>query len=164
AMRMTADGTFASDHWKTGDYIRERFPLAIPAAWHGDGIAIGLVTADPAGTKQPVTGAALVADPFTAVLGVLALDPGPPTEPARAGRGKLRRPPAVVRSRHAAAVRPCQRVYGPDPHRGGRVGSHLPAGDRARHRQQGPEQAGPGQGEDPDPVRAGHHLLVSDRH
>jgi hypothetical protein len=77
AMRPTADGAFASDHWKAGDYVRERFTLVIPADWQGDGIALGLVTADPSGAKLRATGAALAIDPFTALLGVLPLGSGP---------------------------------------------------------------------------------------
>jgi len=74
-LRATADGAFASDRWKAGDYIRERFSLAIPADWpmdrQADGVAIGLVTANPAGGKVKATGAALPGDPYTAVLGIL---------------------------------------------------------------------------------------------
>jgi choline-sulfatase len=80
-MRMTADGAFASDRWKAGDYIRERFALTIPRAWDGDGVAIGLVTADASGGKLAPTGASLENDRFTAVLGVLplgSLGPGRP--------------------------------------------------------------------------------------
>jgi hypothetical protein len=78
ALRATADGAFASNHWKAGDYIRERFTLVIPADWpQGDGVAIGLVTADPAGGKVRATGAALAIDPFVAVLGVLPLGATP---------------------------------------------------------------------------------------
>jgi hypothetical protein len=73
ALRVTADGAYGSDHWKAGDYIRERFTLVIPPDWQGDGIAVGLVTADPAGAKLKPTGAALTSDPFVAVLGVLPL-------------------------------------------------------------------------------------------
>jgi arylsulfatase A-like enzyme len=73
AMRPTADGSFATDRWKAGDYVRERFPLVIPSDWKGDGIAIGLVTAAIGGGKLKATGAALVADPNTAVLGILPL-------------------------------------------------------------------------------------------
>jgi choline-sulfatase len=76
--RTTADGVFASDHWKPGDYIRERFALIVPRSWHGRGVAIGLATTDPAGGKLKPTGEALDGDPFTAVLGVLPLGPAPP--------------------------------------------------------------------------------------
>jgi len=31
AMRPTADGFFPSDRWRTGEYIRDRFSLQIPA-------------------------------------------------------------------------------------------------------------------------------------
>jgi len=78
AMRPTADGSFATDRWKAGDYIRERFTLMIPADWQGDGVALGLVTAGMTGGKLKATGAALASDPFTAVLGVLPMgSPGP---------------------------------------------------------------------------------------
>ncbi|MBC7974227.1 MAG: sulfatase-like hydrolase/transferase, partial [Myxococcales bacterium] len=73
AMRPTADGSFATDRWKAGDYVRERFPLVIPPDWKGDGIAIGLVTAAIGGGKYKATGAALAADPNTAVLGILPM-------------------------------------------------------------------------------------------
>ena len=76
-MRITADGAFASNRWKAGDYLRERFTLVIPAEWQGDGVALGLVTADLMGGKVKATGAALASDPFTAVLGILPLGPRP---------------------------------------------------------------------------------------
>jgi hypothetical protein len=73
--RTTADGAFASDHWKPGDYIRERFPLTVPRGWHGSGVAIGLTTTDATGAQRKPSGATLDSDPFTAVLGVLPLGP-----------------------------------------------------------------------------------------
>jgi hypothetical protein len=73
AMRATADGAFASDHWKAGDYVRERFTVAISADWQGDGVAIGLSAAGMTSGKLKATGAALASDPFTAVLGVLPM-------------------------------------------------------------------------------------------
>lgn len=76
ALRATGDGAFASDHWKAGDYIRERFTVIVPHDWRGDGVAIGLVIADPSGARRKPTGAALDSDPFTAVLGTLPLDAG----------------------------------------------------------------------------------------
>ena len=72
-MRPTADGAFATDRWKTGDYVRERFTLAIPADWKGDGVTLGLSTAAINGGKVKATGAALSDDGFTAVLGTLPL-------------------------------------------------------------------------------------------
>jgi hypothetical protein len=82
-LRPTADGAFASDRWKPGDYIRERFSLALPASWRdsGDGVAIGLVAVDASGGKLRPTGAALASDPFTAVLGVLPLGSSPARRP-----------------------------------------------------------------------------------
>ena len=73
SLRATADGAYATDHWRAGDYIRERFTVSVPAYWHGDGVGLGLVAADPAGGKHRATGAALPTDPFTAVLGTLPL-------------------------------------------------------------------------------------------
>ncbi|HEX4416493.1 MAG TPA: sulfatase-like hydrolase/transferase [Kofleriaceae bacterium] len=73
ALRATADGAFTTDHWKAGDYLRDRFSLAIPADWHGESIAIGLTVASVTGGKRKATGAALDNDPFTAVLGTLPL-------------------------------------------------------------------------------------------
>jgi choline-sulfatase len=78
ALRATADGAFATDHWKAGDYVRERFSLVIPADWPGDHVAIGLVTAPATGGKLRATGAGLDNDPFTAVLGILPMAPAPP--------------------------------------------------------------------------------------
>jgi arylsulfatase A-like enzyme len=83
AMRTTEGGVFASDRWKAGDYIRERFSLVIPPEWQGDGVALGLVTADAAGGKRKATGAALAADPYTAVLGILPLGPPGGSSPER---------------------------------------------------------------------------------
>ena len=74
-MRPTGDGTFASDHWKAGDNIRERFSLFIPPNWQGDAVALGLVTEEPTGGKVKATGTTLASDPFIAVLGVLPLEP-----------------------------------------------------------------------------------------
>jgi hypothetical protein len=78
-MRPTAGGSFATDRWKAGDYIRERFTLQIPRDWQGDGVAIGLVTSSGAAKNLAPTGPALASDPDTAVLGVLPMAPVPPT-------------------------------------------------------------------------------------
>jgi len=72
ALRTTASGAFPTDRWKPGDHVRERFPLSIPAGWHG-AIGIGLVAEDAAGTRHPPTGARLPGDPAIAVLGTLPL-------------------------------------------------------------------------------------------
>jgi len=77
AMRLTADGTFATDHWRAGDHIRERFSLFIPPGSPGNGLAVGLVAEGPTGGKLKATGTALASDPSTAVLGVLPLGPEP---------------------------------------------------------------------------------------
>jgi hypothetical protein len=71
--RFTGDGMFATDHWKAGGDVRERFSLAIPADWSADGLAIGLIVTASTGEVRRPTGAAAGNDPFTAVLGVLPL-------------------------------------------------------------------------------------------
>ena len=74
-MRPTADGLFASDKWREGEYVRERFTFDLPADWKGDAIRLGLVSADANGQKVAATGAAPANDLFTAVLGNLPLVP-----------------------------------------------------------------------------------------
>ena len=70
APRPTADGAFATDQWKAGDHIRERFTITMPAEWTGD-ITIGLVTLDPANGKRPPTGDKPASEPTIAILGTL---------------------------------------------------------------------------------------------
>jgi hypothetical protein len=72
-LRATAGGAFASDRWKAGDYVRERFTLTLPPDWHGDGVGIGLQAADATGANRTPTGASLRIDPAIAVLGVLPM-------------------------------------------------------------------------------------------
>jgi arylsulfatase A-like enzyme len=72
ALRTTAGGAFATDRWKAGDNVRERFPLAIPADWRG-AIGLGLVAEDATGHSHTPTGPALASDPAIAVLGTIAL-------------------------------------------------------------------------------------------
>jgi hypothetical protein len=86
-LRATADGAFATDRWKAGDYLRERFSVTLPADWHGD-VAIGLVAAEATGAKHTPTGPAHPTDPFAAVLGVLPLHP----DAAAQGSSPERRP------------------------------------------------------------------------
>jgi arylsulfatase A-like enzyme len=76
--RATAEGAMATDHWRAGDYIRERFNVAIPADWQGSGIAVGLIAQDATSQPAPPTGAKPSNDPSIAWLGVLPLaEPGP---------------------------------------------------------------------------------------
>jgi arylsulfatase A-like enzyme len=72
-MRPTADGFFASDRWRVGEHVRERFTLQIPADWKGDSVAFGLVAAEPDGEKAAATGPAPANDANTIVLGALPL-------------------------------------------------------------------------------------------
>jgi arylsulfatase A-like enzyme len=74
-MRPTADGFFPTDRWRSGEYVRDTFPLSIPSDWQGNGLAIGLVASGPGGEKAVAEGAAPANDPNLAVLGALPLAP-----------------------------------------------------------------------------------------
>ncbi len=76
SMRLTGDGLFPTDRWRPGEYIRDKFTLAIPADWTGNAVAVGLVAADPDNQKPDATGAAPANDPKTMVLGVVPLATG----------------------------------------------------------------------------------------
>ena len=69
-VRPTAGGAFTTERWKPGDHVRERFPITLPASWHG-ALGLGLVAEDPAGKAHPPTGEALASDPTIAVLGTI---------------------------------------------------------------------------------------------
>ena len=71
-LRATADGFFTSERWREHEYIRERFPMTIPADAKG-AMAIGLVAVDGTGKKAQATGDAPANDPELIVLGVLPL-------------------------------------------------------------------------------------------
>ena len=76
-LRATADGFFASDRWRAGEHVRERFSLTLPNGWSGDGVAIGLVAIDDKGGKVRATGPAPANDANTIVLGVLPVAGSP---------------------------------------------------------------------------------------
>jgi arylsulfatase A-like enzyme len=76
-MRPTGDGMFASDRWRSGEYIRDHFTLTLPADWTGDRLAVGLVAIDTDGDKIVATGAAPANDPNLLILGALPF--GTPT-------------------------------------------------------------------------------------
>ena len=71
-LRATAEGFFTSERWREHEFIRERFPMTIPADFKG-GIAVGLVAVDATGAKAQATGDAPGNDPELIVLGVLPL-------------------------------------------------------------------------------------------
>jgi len=71
-LRATADGFFTSERWREHEYVRERFPLTIPADYKG-AIAVGLVAVDATGKKAQATADAPANDPELIVLGVLPL-------------------------------------------------------------------------------------------
>jgi hypothetical protein len=75
--RLTGDGFFPSERWRTGEYIRDRFTITIPSNWQGNRLAIDLAASDPHGVKAAATGAAPANDPNLLVLGVLPLGSQP---------------------------------------------------------------------------------------
>ncbi len=85
-LRLTLDGVFASDHWKKGDYIRERFGIILPTAWHGDAIALGVLLSGDRAKLTP-TGPTPTNEPSLSVLGTVpfiappAAPPAPPPTP-----------------------------------------------------------------------------------
>lgn len=80
-LRTTGDGFFPSERWHTGEYIRDTFPITIPADWQGNALALGLVAAGPDGTAAIATGAAPSSDPRLIVLGALPLGSTAPAQP-----------------------------------------------------------------------------------
>jgi hypothetical protein len=85
SLRATAGGAFSTERWKPGDYVRERFPLAIPPDWPPGrpAIALGLVAEDAAGKIHPPTGDKLASDPTIAVLGAIPAAAGGSSPPPR---------------------------------------------------------------------------------
>jgi hypothetical protein len=90
---LTADGAFPSDRWRPGEYVRDRFKLAVPGTWHGAGVAFGLVAIDPDGHKAPALGAAASGEPNVMILGVLPFA-APPQAGSGAGSGSGSSAPA----------------------------------------------------------------------
>ena len=83
AYRSTADGAFATDRWRAGDLIRERFAITIPPDWVADRMVVGLVAGDAQGTeKARPTGATPANDPTIAILGDLPVQPGSSPQPS----------------------------------------------------------------------------------
>jgi hypothetical protein len=80
-LRPTGEGFFPSDRWRTGEYIRDKFTVTIPADWLGNGLAVGLVASDGNGAKAIATGASPANDPNLIVLGVLPLGSTAPQQP-----------------------------------------------------------------------------------
>jgi hypothetical protein len=73
APHVTRDGLFPSERWRAGDFIRQRFQLAIPADWPANAVTIGLrVTAadEPARIADGSTGSY---NPAVTPLGSLEL-------------------------------------------------------------------------------------------
>jgi hypothetical protein len=71
--RTTAAGAFATDRWKAGDFVRERFTVTLPMDWRGDGVVVGLVAEPASGPPHKPTGPSLAIDPGVAVLGTLPM-------------------------------------------------------------------------------------------
>jgi hypothetical protein len=90
ALRATAGGAFSTERWKLGDYVRERFSLALPLDWSTEwsggqaALGLGLVAEDATGKIHPPTGDKLASDPGIAVLGTIpatASGSSPPPRP-----------------------------------------------------------------------------------
>ncbi|MDQ3334384.1 MAG: sulfatase-like hydrolase/transferase [Myxococcota bacterium] len=80
-LRATADGAYPTERWRSGDVIRERFPVVIPPEWKTAGVTVGLVVVDAAGNRVAATGAKPPNDPQIFSLGVLPLGSSPPGKP-----------------------------------------------------------------------------------
>ncbi|MGE3765742.1 MAG: sulfatase-like hydrolase/transferase [Kofleriaceae bacterium] len=81
-LRATADGAYATQRWKPGELIRDRFDLTIPADWKADQMRIGLLAVAGGTDRARPTGVTPTGEPSLAVLGVLpVLVPGSPTAP-----------------------------------------------------------------------------------
>jgi len=84
--RATLDGLFASDRWRPGEIVRDKFELKIPPTWTTTGMAIALVVTDEQ-TKVVLPGTHPGDDKNAVTLGVLPIVPGkaapapPPTPP-----------------------------------------------------------------------------------
>ncbi|HTJ43835.1 MAG TPA: sulfatase-like hydrolase/transferase [Kofleriaceae bacterium] len=78
-LRFTLDGGFSSDHWRKGDWIRERFGIIVPNGWSGDQLALGVwMMGD---KKLEPTGPTPANDHGVAVLGTVPFAGVPPTPP-----------------------------------------------------------------------------------
>jgi arylsulfatase A-like enzyme len=51
-LRVTGDGWFPSDRWHPGDHVRDRFPVTLPSALAGTGIAVALTAIDRANHSE----------------------------------------------------------------------------------------------------------------
>lgn len=71
--RATGDGLFASDRWRAGEYVRDKFSFSIPTDWRGNGLAVGLVARTESGDKADATGPSPSNDPTLILVGVLPL-------------------------------------------------------------------------------------------
>jgi choline-sulfatase len=72
AQRTTAEGAFATDRWKPGDRVRERFTITIPPDWKADRMVVGLTATEAVSLNKALpTGPAAANDPAVAILGTL---------------------------------------------------------------------------------------------
>jgi hypothetical protein len=83
--RETLDGLFATDRWRKGELIRDRFQIKLAPNWPGD-LAVGIgVYAGP--TRAEVTGPHPGGDQAVTTLGVLPMAQPAPAVPAGSGAG-----------------------------------------------------------------------------
>jgi choline-sulfatase len=117
-LRVTLEGLFPSDHWRKGDFIKEKFGLILPKTWHGDQVALGVWMAKTHGGRLlPAGGPTPQNDPSLSVLGTVpfaglppipAPQPPAPQPPAPPTLGPALRPtPAPPRLvPHPSGARP----------------------------------------------------------
>ncbi len=79
-LRFTADGVFATDRWRVGEFIRDSFRCPIPTAWPRAPVKVGLRMTRENGTPLAPRGATRNASSETLLLGTVSL----PDEPAPA--------------------------------------------------------------------------------
>jgi hypothetical protein len=102
-LRFTLDGGFASDHWRKGDWIRERFGIIVPQGWSGDQLALGIwMMGD---TKLTPTGPTPSNDPAVTVLGTVPFAGAPPPQPSPQP-GPMVPGPSIVPPRRGASGPP----------------------------------------------------------
>ncbi|MCG8416678.1 MAG: sulfatase-like hydrolase/transferase [Proteobacteria bacterium] len=83
--RFTGDGLFPSSRWRSGEYIRDRFKIRVPASWTDQGtISLGLrMSSADRRTELVPSGVTRKGAPRIAVLGQVELLPrATPTSPA----------------------------------------------------------------------------------
>ncbi len=82
APRVTIGGLFSTEHWRIGEFIRERFTITVPAYWAMATATVGLIAVTDGGQGVPRTGPLASNESNTSILGDL---PVTVTVPAGSG-------------------------------------------------------------------------------